>query len=37
VPGNSHGMLSKQFGDYMRLPDLDRVGGDHVLRLEFFD
>ena len=35
VPGNAHGMLSKQFGNYMQLPDLDKMEGGHVKRLEF--
>lgn len=37
VPGRAHEMLTKQFGDYMRLPDLDKVEGGHVKRLEFLD
>ena len=37
VPGRAHEMLTKQFGDYMQLPDLDSVGGDHVERLVFFE
>lgn len=36
VPGNSHHMLQSQFGDYMRLPNLDHVE-HHVEKLEFFD
>ena len=36
VPGNSHHMLQSQFGDYMRLPNLDNVE-HHVVKLEFFD
>lgn len=35
VPGNSHHMLQSQFGDYMRLPNLDNVE-HHVERLEFY-
>ncbi len=35
VPHDSHHMLQMQFGDYMKLPDLDKVGGDHVTHLEF--
>ena len=34
VPGNSHHMLATQFGDYMQLPDLSTVQGQHVQRLE---
>ena len=34
VPGNSDHMLRSQFGDYMRLPDLDKVE-HHVVKLEF--
>ena len=36
VPGNSHEMLRKQFGDYMSLPDLDHLQS-HTARLEFDD
>ena len=36
VPGNSDHMLRSQFGDYMRLPDLDKIE-HHVQRLEFYD
>ena len=36
VPGNSNHMLRSQFGDYMRLPNLDNVE-HHVVTLEFFD
>ena len=36
VPGNSHHMLQSQFGDYMKLPDLDKVE-QHIKHLEFFD
>ena len=36
VPGNSHHMLQSQFGDYMRLPNLDHVE-HHVEKLEFLD
>lgn len=36
VPGNSHHMLQSQFGDYMRLPNLDNIE-HHVVKLEFFD
>ncbi len=36
VPGNSHHMLSTQFGDYMQLPDLAHIQG-HVNKLEFYD
>ena len=36
VPGNSDHMLRSQFGDYMRLPNLDNVE-HHVVTLEFFD
>jgi len=36
VPGNSDHMLKSQFGDYMRLPDLDHVE-HHVEKLEFLD
>ena len=35
VPHDSHRMLTRQFGDYMKLPDLDHVSGDHVERLQF--
>ena len=37
VPGNADRMLRSQFGNYMELPDLQKVGGDHVVRLEFLD
>lgn len=36
IPGNSHHMLQSQFGDYMRLPNLDNVE-HHVVKLEFFE
>jgi len=36
VPGNSHHMLQSQFGDYMRLPNLDNVE-HHVVKLEIYD
>ena len=36
VPGNSDHMLRSQFGDYMRLPNLDNVE-HHVVKLEFLD
>ena len=36
VPGNSDHMLRSQFGDYMRLPNLDHVE-HHIERLEFYD
>ncbi len=36
VPGDSDHMLRSQFGDYMRLPNLDNVE-HHVVTLEFFD
>lgn len=36
VPGNSHHMLETQFGDYMKLPDLNHLQ-NHVQRLQFFD
>lgn len=36
VPGNSHHMLQTQYGDYMRLPNLDYLEG-HVSKLEFYD
>lgn len=36
VPGNSHEMLQKQFGDYMQLPDLNHLQG-HTSRLEIYD
>ena len=36
VPGNSHHMLQSQFGDYMRLPNLDTID-HHVLNLQFHD
>ena len=36
VPGNSHHMLQSQFGDYMKLPNLDNVY-HHVERLEFYE
>ncbi len=36
VPANSHHMLETQYGDYMRLPDLDDIQG-HVNKLEFYD
>lgn len=32
VPGNSHSMLQKQFGDYMQLPDLNNLQS-HTKRL----
>ena len=35
VPGNSDRMLRSQFGNYMQLPNLDKVGGDHVVSLTF--
>lgn len=35
VPGNSHRMLERQFGDYMRLPNLDELQL-HVNKLEFY-
>ena len=35
VPGNSHHMLTTQYGDYMQLPDLDHIQG-HVNRLEIY-
>lgn len=37
VPGNSQHMLQTQYGNYMQLPDLDHVHGDHVKRLEMYD
>ena len=37
VPGNSHAMLQKQFGDYMKLPDdMDNLY-HHVEKLEIYD
>ncbi|MCR4920499.1 MAG: LicD family protein [Bacteroidaceae bacterium] len=36
VPGNSHAMLTKQFGNYMQLPDLDKVEGGHIQNLVFY-
>ena len=36
VPGNSHRMLTTQFGDYMQLPDLDHLTS-HTCQLEIFD
>ena len=36
VPGNSHHMLQTQFGDYMQLPDLDKLQ-HHANNLEFYD
>lgn len=36
VPGNSHEMLKKQFGDYMKLPDLDHLQ-THTCRLVIND
>ncbi|MBQ3731670.1 MAG: LicD family protein, partial [Muribaculaceae bacterium] len=36
VPGNSDHMLQSQFGDYMKLPNLDNVE-HHVERLVFLD
>lgn len=37
VPGNSHNMLKKQFGDYMKLPDdLDNVY-HHAVKIEIYD
>jgi len=36
VPGDSDHMLRSQFGDYMRLPNLDNVER-HVVSLEFLD
>lgn len=36
VPGDSDHMLRSQFGNYMRLPNLDNVE-HHVVTLEFFD
>ena len=35
VPGNADHMLRSQFGNYMELPNLEKVGGDHVVKLEF--
>lgn len=36
VPGNSHAILTTQYGDYMKLPNLDNVE-THVKVLEFYD
>lgn len=36
VPGNSHNILTTQYGDYMKLPNLDNIQ-HHVSRLEFYD
>ena len=36
VPGNSHHMLTTQYGDYMQLPDLDNIQG-HISKLEIYD
>lgn len=36
VPWNSHALLTTQYGDYMKLPDLDKVE-THVKVLEFYD
>lgn len=35
VPANSHRMLQIQYGDYMQLPDLDKIQG-HVSKLEIY-
>ena len=35
VPGNSHEMLRKQFGDYMQLPNLDHLDS-HTSKLEIY-
>lgn len=37
VPGNVDGMLRAMFGDYMRLPDLDRLAPQHVTQLKFYE
>lgn len=37
VPRDSARILRSQYGDFMKLPDLEHVGGDHVTRLEFLD
>ena len=37
VPGNSHGMLQKQFGDYMKLPDDMENLYHHAEVLEIYD
>ena len=36
VPDNSHNMLTRQYGNYMQLPDLDHVES-HTSKLEFYD
>lgn len=36
VPHNSDGYLRRMYGDYMRLPNLDDLGG-HVKKLEFIE
>ena len=35
VPRDADHMLRSQFGNYMQLPNLDKVGGDHVVKLTF--
>ena len=35
VPHDADHMLRSQFGNYMQLPNLDKVGGDHVVKLSF--
>lgn len=35
VPRDADHMLRSQFGNYMQLPPLDKVGGDHVVKLTF--
>ena len=36
VPGNADAHLRHLYGDYMQLPDLNKLA-PHVARLEFFD
>lgn len=36
VPGNTHSYLSKIYGDYLKIPDLDEIKV-HTVRVEFYD